>query len=197
MKKLFVTSSFLISLICLTSQSLALPACPSSHPFDNCYGSYTYASGASYEGEWKDNYGHGQGTYNDGKGYKYAGEYKKSKRTGMGIETWTKGKSAGHKYVGEFKNDKRNGQGTYTYPNGDEYVGGWKDGNKHGQGKYTYANGKVEEGIFKNDEFMYAKKPTSTSNPKIEEYKSFCSEIGFTTGTEKFGECVVEAMKKG
>ena len=36
-----------------------------------------------------------------------------------------------------------------------------------------------------------------TSNPKIEEYKSFCSEIGFTPGTEKFGECVVEAMKKG
>ena len=147
MKKLFVTSSFLISLICLTSQSLALPACPSSHPFDNCYGSYTYASGASYEGEWKDNHGHGQGTY--------------------------------------------------TYPNGDKYVGGWKDGNKHGQGKYTYANGKVEEGIFKNDEFMYAKKPTSSPNPKIEEYKSFCSEIGFTPGTEKFGECVVEAMKKG
>ena len=40
-------------------------------------------------------------------------------------------------------------------------------------------------------------KPTSTSNPKIEEYKSFCSEIGFTAGTQKFGECVLEAMKKG
>jgi len=44
---------------------------------------------------------------------------------------------------------------------------------------------------------MYKNKPTSTSNSKIEEYKSFCSEIGFTPGTEKFGECVVEAMKKG
>ena len=38
---------------------------------------------------------------------------------------------------------------------------------------------------------------TSTSNSKIEGYKNFCSEIGFTAGTEKFGECVVEAMKKG
>ena len=34
-------------------------------------------------------------------------------------------------------------------------------------------------------------------NSKIESYKSFCSEIGFTPGTEKFGKCVVEAMKKG
>ena len=44
---------------------------------------------------------------------------------------------------------------------------------------------------------MYKNKPTSNSNSKIEGYKNFCSEIGFTPGTEKFGECVVEAMKKG
>ena len=66
-------------------------------------------------------------------------------------------------------------------------------------GKYTYANGKVQEGIWKDGKFLYAKKltPTSTFNSKIEEYKIFCSEIGFTPGTEKFGECVIEAMKKG
>jgi len=44
---------------------------------------------------------------------------------------------------------------------------------------------------------MYANKPTSTLNSKIEGYKNFCLDIGFTPGTEKFGECVVEAMKKG
>ena len=44
---------------------------------------------------------------------------------------------------------------------------------------------------------MYAKKPNSISNSKFEEYKSFCSEIGLTPGTEKYGDCVVEAMKKG
>jgi hypothetical protein len=67
----------------------------------------------------------------------------------------------------------------------------------HGQGSQTYANGIIEEGIWENDKFMYANKPTSSSNPKIKGYKSFCSEIGFTPGTEKYRECVVEAMKKG
>ena len=32
--------------------------------------------------------------------------------------------------------------------------------------------GTIEEGIWKDGKFMYAKKPTSTSNRKIEEYKS-------------------------
>ena len=72
----------------------------------------------------------------------------------------------------------------------------FKDHKKHGQGSYTYSNGEVKEGIWKDDKFQYEKKKP-TSNPKIEGYKNFCSEIGFTPGTEKFGECVVEAMKKG
>ena len=92
-----------------------------------------------------------------------------------------------------------NGTGTMVWPNGDQYVGEWKEGNKHGQGKYTYPDGTKKEGVWKDNKFMYAKKPTSTPTPnsKIEGYKIFCSEIGFTPGTEKFGECVVEAMKKG
>ena len=57
---------------------------------------------------------------------------------------------------------------------------------------------KKQKGIWKNDKFLYpTKKPNPTSNSKIERYKIFCSEIGFTPGTEKFGDCVVEAMKKG
>ena len=74
----------------------------------------------------------------------------------------------------------------------------WKNGKLNGYAKVIYANGDINEGIWKDDKFLYPqKKPTSTLNPKIEGYKSFCSEIGFTPGTEKFGECVVEAMKKG
>ena len=78
-----------------------------------------------------------------------------------------------------------------------KYVGEFKDSKKNGQGTFIFASGRVKEGIWKDDKFMYAKKPTPTSNSKIEGYKNFCSEIGFTPGTEKFGECVVEAMKKG
>ena len=43
---------------------------------------------------------------------------------------------------------------------------------------------------------MYAKKLTPILNSKLEEYKSFCLEIGFTPGSEKYGGCVVEVMKK-
>ena len=66
----------------------------------------------------------------------------------------------------------------------------------NGQGAKTYAGGTKDEGIWKDGKFMYANKPTTTLNPKIERFKSFCSEIGLIPGTEKFGECVVEVMKK-
>ena len=61
--------------------------CPSSGYFHNCFGTYTWADGEQYVGEWKDN-----------------------KRTGQGTYTY----ASGDKYVGEFKDDKRKGQGTFT-----------------------------------------------------------------------------------
>ena len=131
---------------------------------------YEYTNGDLFVGEYKDGLRHGHGTYSYSKG---------------------------DKYVGEYKNNNQHGQGSYTYVKGDKYLGEFKYNVRNGQGKYTYADGTITEGIFKDGKFMYAKKSTLTSNPKIEGYKSFCSEIGFTPGTEKFGECVVEAMKKG
>ena len=104
---------------------------------------------------------------------------------------------SGNVYIGEYKDSKKHGQGTFTWENGTRYIGEFKNGNIHGQGTKTYTNGIIEKGIWENNKSMYTKKPTSTLNAKIEEYKSFCSEIGFTPGTEKFGECVVEAIKKG
>jgi len=79
-----------------------LPACPSdtSAYFHNCFGTFTYADGGKYVGEFKDDKQNGQGTYTS---------------------------ANGDKYVGEFKDDKRNGQGTYTSANGEKYVGEWKD----------------------------------------------------------------------
>ena len=221
MNKLLVTLSFLISIFCLTSHSWALPPCPTIGYKHNCYGMYTWSTGDKYEGEFMDDAGNGQGTYTHISGAIYIGKWKKMKRHGHGIETWKDGK----RYVGEHKNNKRHGQGISTFPNGDEYIGEYKynqmdgkgmytfgskskragdkfsgefkDGKRNGQGKYIYSNGTVKEGIWKNDKFVSANKPTYTPNPKIEWYKSFCSEIGFTPGTEKFGKCVVEAMKKG
>ena len=109
-------------------------------------------------------------------GDKYVGEFKDGLFYGQGTYTY----ASGDKYNGEWKDDKFNGQGTYTYVGGDKYVGQYKDGKAHGQGIYTFANGKkdvgewengklngyaiqynadgtiIREGIFKDDEFLYA-----------------------------------------
>ena len=203
MNKLLLIISFFITPICFVSQSLALPACQ-VHQDDyrhNCYGSYKWDDGDYYIGEWQNNKRTGKGTYIFGpksqwSGDMYVGKFKNALLHGQGTYTY----SNGDKYEGEYKDDKRNGQGVYTYSNRDRFEGEYKDGKRNGSGKYTFANGEVKKGTWENDKLMYEKKkptPTSTLNSKLEGYKSFCSEIGFTPGTEKFGECVVEAMKKG
>jgi len=45
---------------------------------------------------------------------------------------------------------------------------------------------------FHND----ATKPSTTSTSKLDKAKSTCKDIGFTAGTEKFGECVLKMMDK-
>ena len=121
------------------SVGFALPDCPSSGFFHNCFGTYTFANGNKYVGEFKDNKYNGQGTYT------YA---------------------SGNKYVGEFKDDKYNGQGIFTWANGDKYVGEFRDDKRNGQGTFTFSNGTVKEGIWKDDKFQYAQK-LSPSAPKV------------------------------
>jgi len=179
MNKLLFTLSFLISLICFTSQSWALPPCPISGYKHNCFGKNILPNGNIY-----------------------VGEYQNGKQNGKGIFTWlTKdtidGNNPGDKYIGEWKSNQTHGKGIYYTPNGDKYIGEWKNKKMNGRGVFYWSNGKVDHGIWKDDKFIPSSKLSSSPNSKIEGYKSFCSEIGFTPGTEKFGECVVEAMKKG
>ena len=195
---------------------------------DNCFGTYVWDDGDKYVGEYKDNKKHGQGTYyflanNEFRGDKYIGEYKDGKRHGQGIYYYlANNKNKGDIFVGEFKDGDFNGQGTYTWANGSKYVGEYKDDKMHGQGTYTWEDGIkdvgefrndmlngfairydkngniLKEGIWKDDEFQYAQKQSSSSSnssSKLNTYKEFCKEIGFTPGTEKFGECVLKAME--
>ena len=159
-----------VALIVSATASFALPPCPASGFFHNCFGTYTYANGDKYVGEWKFNKWNGQGTYTYANGDKYVGEYKDEKRNGQGTITFPDG----GKYVGEWKDNKWNGQGTFTFlgdnklvgewkdgnlrygqgtvtfPDGGKYVGEWKDQTFNGQGTYTFPDGTIEEGIWKN-----------------------------------------------
>ena len=97
----------------------------------------------------------GQGTYTYADGNKYVGEWKDDKFNGQGTYTYANG----DKYVGEFRDDNLNGQGTYTYANGDKYIGEFRNGDSHGRGIEYHADGTVgEEGIWKDGEFQYAQK---------------------------------------
>ena len=69
----------------------ALPDCPSSGYFDNCYGEWAFDNGDKYVGEWKDDKNHGQGTYSYAEGDKYVGEYKDGLRHGQGTYTYAGG----------------------------------------------------------------------------------------------------------
>jgi hypothetical protein len=79
----------------------------------NGRGTFTWADGDQYSGEWKDDKKHGQGTYN------YAN---------------------GEQYSGEWKDGNRHGKGRYKYSSGMIYRGFWKDGIRDGKGTYTSAD---------------------------------------------------------
>ena len=66
-----------------------------------------------------------------------------------------------------FGRDNFTGHRTLTSASGEKYVGEFKDGKRHGQGTYTYADGRVEEGIWENNEFLYAKKVTPRKAPTV------------------------------
>ena len=110
--------------------------CPSSGYKDNCKGRMSYSSGDTYNGFFKNNKRHGQGTYHH---------------------------KNGDKYSGNWKNSKKHGRGTYTWKNGNKYVGQWQNSNMHGQGVKTFKNGKIQRGIWKNDKFIGSKTEKSLS----------------------------------
>ena len=151
-----------------------LPACQGSDAtrWSNCVGTFTFANGDKYVGEYKDGKLNGQGTFTFANGDKYVGEYKDDRRNGQGTVAY----ADGDRYVGEYKDGKRNGQGTYIYADGDrhvgeyrddlfhgkgtytsysgaKYVGDYKDGTYHGQGTYTYFDGEKYVGEWKDGNY--------------------------------------------
>ncbi len=208
-KKAFIVFFILFSFSTIPSISWALPECPSSGYFHNCFGTYIWDNGDKYVGEWKNDKKHGQGTFTVGNlgaqginaGDKYVGKWRDDKKYGQGTYTWgEEGPNKGDKYIGEYRDGKMDGQGTYFWADGRKDVGEWENDKLNGYAIQYNADGNIyREGIFKDDVFQYAQKKSSNnsnSNSKLNKYKEFCEEIGFKPGTEKFADCVLEAMKK-
>lgn len=109
-------------------------------PPDLQYKSYTFQSGATYEGTWKGTKRHGQGKWRHAEGDEYEGQYEDNKEHGWGVYSFsTKGK----KYCGQWRGGQMFGFGVYLF-SGDgkeRYEGYYVDDKKHGRGLYTYSNG--------------------------------------------------------
>ena len=107
-------------------------------------------------------------------------------RSGQGTYTW----ADGAKYVGEWQSDEKNGQGTYTYVDGSKDVGEWQNGKLNGYAIQYFANGTIDkQGIFKDDEFVYAEDPTPNNlNKDIqdEEVINASSGSGFAVSSDGY-----------
>jgi hypothetical protein len=138
----------------------------------NGRGTYYYLADDKFEGdkfvgEYRNGIRNGQGTYyflanNEFKGSKFVGEYRDDKRHGHGTFTYGPNSNhAGDKFVGEYKDSMPNGRGTYYFADGRKDVGEFKDGVLDGYAIQYDADGSIlKEGIFKDDEFLYAQKIT-------------------------------------
>ena len=69
---------FLLFFFLFALNSYSLPKCEGDDvsKWNNCYGTFTFASGNKYVGEYKDGKKHGQGTLTSLNGDKYVYEFK-------------------------------------------------------------------------------------------------------------------------
>ena len=115
-----------------------------------------------YEGFWKHNQKHRNGTmlYKDGSIYK--GQWKNDMRDGEGVMYY----STGEKYSGKFKEDKREGMGLYFSKNyNNVFYGHYKNDVKDGIGMTFYKkNNKRSEELWKNGVLVSCKIEKNKNN---------------------------------
>ena len=121
----------------------------SAKVWNDCVGKISSEDGV-YNGEWKNNLPHGEGTFaydmiNPWK--EYIGNFFAGKRSGQGTLTY-KDYDGRVNYVGEWENDLMHGKGTETFANGSVYVGEWRNDYKEGKGTFSYADGSEYVGNF-------------------------------------------------
>ncbi|KAG5497713.1 hypothetical protein JKF63_03979 [Porcisia hertigi] len=108
------------------------------------YGVYTYAkTGDVYEGEWKADHKHGHGSYIFANGDRYLGQWYMGQKHGRGQFVFANG----DEYVGSWRENQMCGYGVFTLAANDNcYKGYWNDGLREGQGILYYSNGDLYDG---------------------------------------------------
>ena len=100
------------------------------------------ATGALYEGTFKDGQLEGQGSVTMPNGDKTVGRWEEGKC--IGTMTYKNGDS----YTGKIERGVRNGKGITTYVDGTVFDGTWVQDVQHGPGKLCFTNGDYIEGMW-------------------------------------------------
>jgi hypothetical protein len=115
----------------------------------NGYGTYIYANGSRYIGNFTGGDPHGEGILYFSNGNKYLGDWQHNVREGQGKFIFVEG----HEYTGGFHQNQFHGKGLMNYANGDSYDGGWAHNHPNGFGKYVFHTGGRYEGQFRSGKF--------------------------------------------
>lgn len=115
-------------------------------------GKLTYANHECYDGFFKDDLRHGQGTFQTLVAV-YDGDWIRGLREGHGVLTY---KDGSYCYAGSWKSDIRHGEGKMTLNNVGYYEGSWANDLREGKGIMKYSNGDVYEGFWKEDKVSKA-----------------------------------------
>ena len=92
-------------------------------------GTFMWADGNSYEGEWEEGVFHGTGIMKTANGDIYEGEYERGEKHGKGRYTWRNGAT----YVGDYCHGFRTGFGIFAYDKtGIRQEGQWVNGKFQG-----------------------------------------------------------------
>nr|XP_046258059.1 MORN repeat-containing protein 4 [Scatophagus argus] len=121
-------------------------------------GSFTYASGEEYHGEWKEGRRHGVGQLKFQDGTCYSGQFENGLFHGSGVLFFTDGS----RYEGEFAHGKFQGTGVFSRYDGMKFEGEFKDGRVEGYGLLTFPDGAHgvprNEGLFQNHKLQKREK---------------------------------------
>jgi len=159
---MILITTFFFILFFSTAAISGPPPCAEDHQhWSRCIGTQVLDDGSEYNGEWKDNQPHFEGTLKSEDGSVYSGSFYLGLKQGYGTKTWPDSSRT----VGEWWDDRcddcavlfpdtekyQKGGGVFILPDGSRYEGQWLYARSHGQGAMTWPDGSVYSGNWEDD----------------------------------------------
>ena len=197
MKKLIILISIILILFCKSSYAQSqLPLCQGliTWKWDNCWGTNRFENKDFYSGEYRNGKFNGFGTYSFFKGEKYVGGWKDGWFHGRGIYTFIDNAYCGNKQG--FSADKEGVWADGLFVRAEEiselsFVKKECEELKRREAEEKKARAQEEVEQKKRE----AKEKATRHSDVFSDAKKKCSELGFKSGTEGLGNCVLKLSK--